>query len=568
MKKTAAMLICAAFFCGCAPTDVEIEETDISMESLSETETQTTAASVEETVTETSIKIPNIDKNTDSLTIDMNNKVSMEIAGELDEFYSLSAVTVKNCGSKSLDFLEGCGIYQLTLYDFDGRAKDYEQILKSMRLEQLIIYTENYSEEDREIFRECVTEYGQLIYSAEETLTICGYDIPVTDRYLTVDAAELTQSDALKISRLGRIENLTIDNVGETDLSMLEGIENIEGIALSGISGSSSRYIDLLKSLPELKKVRITDSEYSSERASELMLANPDCEVYYCADGDDGFGDYSDKCFFHLRPFVTPKDEEWRNELTLHFVNFTDEVKTAQELRIYHDNGGEWEQVQFANGEYYTAINLEIEPDSSENAIWEENEADSFTLTKELFDYSGMDTGRYKAAAVISGESCEMEFVINNSDCYGGGDSFTDVMDFLDEEQKEVFDKAYEFIDSIEGCDIGISEEYVQSHTTDDYIDEFASALTYDYAYNKLKKNGFINGKGNLVPFSGARGSDITVDGEYFVPISVSDDSVLFKNVVVGWHGDIPFEVWYNEINYHMIKTDEGWKFDVFQIWY
>ena len=102
----------------------------------------------------------------------------------------------------------------------------------------------------------------------------------------------------------------------------------------------------------------------------------------------------------------------------------------------------------------------------------------------------------------------------------------------------------------------------------DDLIAEVEAGYTHDYAVSQLKSYGYIDENGNLAAVSGGKGSDITVERNYFVPIYTSDNEVTFKVVVVHCHSDNKYFLWYSEKNYHMVKTDDGWRFDTFQLWY
>ena len=64
------------------------------------------------------------------------------------------------------------------------------------------------------------------------------------------------------------------------------------------------------------------------------------------------------------------------------------------------------------------------------------------------------------------------------------------------------------------------------------------------------------------------RGFDISHFDDSFLPVYSSDDEVVFQNIVTHAHEDNPYFVWFESLNYRMIKTDDGWKFDIFQFWY
>ena len=63
------------------------------------------------------------------------------------------------------------------------------------------------------------------------------------------------------------------------------------------------------------------------------------------------------------------------------------------------------------------------------------------------------------------------------------------------------------------------------------------------------------------------RGPVKVYDGHCFLPVSSDDAQVTFKAVVTYCHGDNPYEVWFEEIDYHMVNTENGWRVDKFSLW-
>ncbi len=131
---------------------------------------------------------------------------------------------------------------------------------------------------------------------------------------------------------------------------------------------------------------------------------------------------------------------------------------------------------------------------------------ETFLLEKNIFDCSGYRSGVYKAVVSFDEDSMERLFFIDNEST-----------DFLTDEQKDI-------------------------------LSETAARQTEEISYG--------------------RGVDITVYHCCFLPVFSDGNEVRFENIVTHVHKDDPCRVWFETLDYRMIKTEDGWEFDSFQLWY
>lgn len=262
-------------------------------------------------------------------------------------------------------------------------------------------------------------------------------------------------------------------------------------------------------------------------------------------------------------------DDEWkyRKELIFVFSNYTDEPVTVDSIQIIRESDGTL--MSLADGSNVLDINFTVQPGHKTD----------YLLRAEDFDYSACESGIYNAIVNVGLEGYGREFFINNSELYE--ETFTKVFSgqenwygtegfapaFLTEEQQKVFAKAnarmYEFF-WFDSC---LSTEYANTHTVDDFIELFTDVFTEEYA-KELAQERYIDENGDLVSFyGGGRGSNISYFGHCFLPVSSDDEQVTFKAVITYCHGDNPYEIWFEETDYHMVNTENGWRVDKFSIW-
>lgn len=251
-------------------------------------------------------------------------------------------------------------------------------------------------------------------------------------------------------------------------------------------------------------------------------------------------------------------DDEWkyRKELVFVFSNYTDEPVTVDSIQIIRKSDGE--------PLYLNDINFTVQPGHKTD----------YLLQAEDFDYSACESGIYNAVVNVGLEGYGREFFIDNSELYEEtipliwhkAEQIGIAPMFLTEEQQAVFAKAHVRMSEFFWCDSCLSEWYAERHTADEFIEMFTDVFTGDYAWS-LAGSRYIDENGSLRESIGGRGIDISYYGHCFLPVSSDDEQVTFKAVVTHCHSDNPYEIWFEEKDYRMVNTENGWRVDKFTIW-
>lgn len=351
-----------------------------------------------------------------------------------------------------------------------------------------------------------------------------------------------------------------------TDLSFLAEHENITSLRLEGSRIDAEKLAAELQKT-NIKELYITALEYSSDDSDLLMKAMPECKISYTVDFSYPQWRLPDSgLVFFTNVYIIPDTEEepwecktgpteiyageswWhRSSLVCTFTNFYEESKKINSVQIFRDVNGILTEMHFADGS--TALEIDFTIDSNTNS--------DFDITEEMFPFSKCETGIYKVVFDSDGEKLEQTFFI-----------YHDGMTFLTDEQRKVFDAASEITGNRFGCSTYMPEEYIESHTTEDFLAELCEGYTYDYAYARASEWGYIDENGDLKVCFGDRGSSIIHIYDCYVPVFSDENQVIFKNISIQGHPDDPYSIGFMELNYHMVKTDDGWRFDLFQISY
>lgn len=254
-------------------------------------------------------------------------------------------------------------------------------------------------------------------------------------------------------------------------------------------------------------------------------------------------------------------DDEWdyRKELIFAFSNYTDEPVNVESIQIV--NYITAEPVSFTDGSDTLNIDFTVQPLHKTD----------YLLQAEDFNYSACESGVYVAVVKSNLDYYRMEFFIDNSEVRE--ETFTKVFEgnggllgttgiaptFLTEEQQEIFAKACARMREFYWYDGYLSEEYADTHTADDFIELFTDVLTEEYA-RRLAQGTYIDENGDLQAVDSGKGGDIFYCGHCFFPVSADENQVSFKAVVIHAHIDNPYEVWFDEREYHMVNTENGWR--------
>lgn len=254
-------------------------------------------------------------------------------------------------------------------------------------------------------------------------------------------------------------------------------------------------------------------------------------------------------------------DSEWDYlyELIFVFSNYTNEAATVDSIQIIRSSDSE--PMRFKDGSDILNISFTVQPMHKTD----------YLLDYEDFDYYSRESGIYKAVVKVGGEEYEKEFFINNSGEYtetlytNGKTTTGSAPDFLNEEQRHIFAKAHEMMWKWFWCEGYMPEEYTDTHTAEDFIAELCEAFTENYARELAAK--YIDEKGELINIDSGRGGNINYFDHCFLPVSSDDEQVTFKAVVTYCHSDNPYEVWFEEKDYRMVNTENGWRVDKFTVW-
>lgn len=158
-------------------------------------------------------------------------------------------------------------------------------------------------------------------------------------------------------------------------------------------------------------------------------------------------------------------------------------------------------------------------------------------------------------------------------------------LDFLTEEQNETWIKSF-FIKQTDISADNSALPYGDKYTLDYYqptnisydsFDSFIrSAFTDEAVENMLTPSPFINVNGLVYWMDGARGGDISYSHSEFELVSADENAIKFK--CISYHTWDTFEEDYKEgdpVNYstyetdlEMIKTENGWRMEYYNLWY
>lgn len=256
--------------------------------------------------------------------------------------------------------------------------------------------------------------------------------------------------------------------------------------------------------------------------------------------------------------------DEWkyRKELVFVFSNYTDDPVTVDSIQIISESDDA--PVSFADGSTALDIDFTVQPGHKTD----------YLLRSEDFDYSACGSGIYNAVVNVGLEGYGREFFIDNSELYEetvpllwySNEQIGIAPAFLTGEQQTVFAKAHVRMSEFFWCDSCLFAEYAEKHTADEFIEMFTDVFTEDYAWN-LARSRYIDENGGLRESLGGRGADISYFGHCFLPVSSDDEQVTFKAFVTHCHSDNPYEIWFEEKDYRMVNTENGWRVDKFTVW-
>ncbi|MCM1578798.1 MAG: hypothetical protein NC078_08385 [Ruminococcus sp.] len=518
IKKTAALVLGMLMLSACSGAEAEVSgtsaeimtemtvserETETSAVTETSMETETTAAIEEYTEPQTAAQTEKASEKKDTekvtreeakayfaeygykfqyseLYIDMNDCwEGGDPLAKIDKKYfrNVYGLTVENAGNKDLSFLKNYHFYShITIENYSGNAD-----LGSLSFNSLIL--DDYKGGDLSTLANSGISWIWFSnYSGKEDLSV--------------------------ISQLDNIKELIFENYDDdTDFGFIANCPNITSLQLDNPSVDAKAAAELLKKT-NIKELNVITENYSSEDAELLMRTAPECAVKYIM--DDSPWNYRRKphegATFYTNLFIaaetnenTPSAEtgyisprnawQYYDRLVNVFSNNSDEECTVSSAKMYKIDGDSLIPMPFADGSYTLETDISIAPDG-----WY-----TFEITGDMFRFTECEAGIYKIVFDAGGEKSGQHFAICNFDD-----------NLLTEEQLEIMDKAYEITDEYFGCSTHMSQEYADSHTAEEFLENLYPAYTREYAYSK-SLGKYIDENGNLKEVHGDRGGDITV---------------------------------------------------------
>ncbi len=175
----------------------------------------------------------------------------------------------------------------------------------------------------------------------------------------------------------------------------------------------------------------------------------------------------------------------------------------------------------------------------------------------------------------------DLEKAIENDETYKGAEKIS----FLNPEQQKVFEKAF-YIKLMLNLDTsyfwsGIGEKPYENaemvggticmrtgYSYESVMSEFCSVLSEEIV-EKDGGSGICNADGEFAISDGARGADIGYDHIEFVPEPTKNDpDVVFKGIATYCDPDSGEVTHTKDYIFRMEKTNNGWKFKEFSLWF
>lgn len=554
---TASESVSAAEKATVTETETEMQET----EEVTETTAEDKKVSAEEYFSSRGFAFSERYKRSYEIILDMNDYKDVPNPFEdMDENYlkKIKYFTLLNVDGCGIDFISQLWAYEITVKDYSGSA-DFSGITCHITFDNYI---------GGDLSTVICSEYPYSIkfenYSGEYPLNgLPKNDVHYFDFENFADGVDFSFISEYPNAAYIRLKG---SNTKDIDFNFIKDCKSLKSVLICGKSIDAEALAEILKN-SNIGGLSVTVEDYSSTDAELLMCAAPSCSISYELDSSpwDYNKEPTEGVAFFANLYVYPNAEkkQWECEtssarayypgtwgyhgsLVCTFTNFTEEKQKINSVKIFRDDKGVLTEMPFADGSTSLEIDFAAEPNANSD----------FDITEEMFPFSKCETGIYKVVFDWNGERLEQQFAICNSD-----------EDFLTEEQNEIFQKAYKITDRYFGCSTYLPQEYIDDHTTEEFLVNLYEGYTRDYAYSK-SVGKYIDKDGNLMPAYGDRGGDISEQGNFFMPIYSNENEVLFKNFVIHGHEDYPYYIWFEEINYHMVKTDEGWRFDQFDLWY
>ncbi|MDE7303865.1 MAG: hypothetical protein K2N60_11165 [Oscillospiraceae bacterium] len=377
------------------------------------------------------------------------------------------------------------------------------------------------------------------------------------------------------------IENFYFNDYSKNvDFSALKDCPNIKVVWLRGGILDAEAFADVLKN-SGIEQLTAEVTNYSEADGDTLMKAAPTKKISYGM-----YTEATDREKLHdgglavcTNVEVIPNFPEenitdiWthRSSLMCRFSNYTDEAKTARSVTIMRDDGLVRDintPVAFKDGSLTHELDFTV--NAGENA--------DLDINGEMFDFASCEQGTYKIFFDFGDRTIEQRFFISldyASDDYWdfwetseGSNTYDFKPSFMNAEQREVFSKAYSVTRDWFWCSRYLSEEEAAKLTADEFLAPIREVFTEDYTMQKTLGFYINEETGELQAASGDGGTNPEYQDGLFFPVYSDENELIFKVIEIHAHDSDPFRVWPEEENFHMVKTENGWRFDKFDLWY
>ncbi len=405
------------------------------------------------------------------------------------------------------------------------------------------------------------------VQSEKALLTICGEMYEPDTESLVIDMSSVKEHELDSLSEFTKVTELSVYNAEDHDLDFIKKFDGLEYLYVTGCQGTDN-VVSAIADNSSLFSLAVEDTEFSDYNSYNLFKSANCNSVVYMQPSANPEAEENVKFYFSVSPAVYTDS----GEIELVFTNETDKTGYVEIQSISVWFGDDLETIYTPDG---TQEKIEVPWGASVGAALS-------------FSEIGLEhpiTGRYRISCTFSreGEGNAFEQV---RDFYVTTPFISDIPqeiycdyrpdanyyfyktpDFLSDEQLEVFKKAYILENAFYGTDSELSQQYADTHSTEEFIAQFTDVFTEEYAYNKALGT-YLDENGRLKPTSASSGVDISLWGMEFIPIQSNSSEVIFKAQTVHSYEDEPRYIWYNERKFHMINTEDGWKFDCFGLWY
>lgn len=572
-KKFAAIILSALCLAACGNSTAGSDETAaVTAETTAETSetSETTSAETAEPGTEPSSDGYRYEKY--DLYIDMSK---VKDAGALyDRLISednyISDLILSNVDDADLSFIRDRDIYRIEIEKYNGRTD--LGVLAGGSIRELT-FGEVTDSTGLDAIAKADGIYT-LIFDTYSGNIDFGFASECKDMQ-GINFGNVTDVSGLEtLAKVPNLNFIVFENYSkDIDLNFLSECPNITGARLEGADIKADMFADAVKN-SSLKTLYIKAENFDLADGEEMMLALPDVNVTYCMDDspwykagpwEEGYVPDSDvmvytnpcvkrgaseekwECRTSGIEFVSP-DEEFKHESTLLcvFSNYSDEAKTVESAKLYRIYNGE-EPVDFSGGETLE-IGLELAPQTKTD----------LDITEDMLPYSALESGDYRIVFNVGGEQVEHRFCVMSDEDKSPN--------FLTDEQTEIYKTAESLTKTYFGCSHYLSEEDIQNTTAEEFIAMVCEGFTYDEAVSL--SSSYMDENGELKAISADRGGDISVFDHFYKCIYSGDDTVMFQSIVVHTTEDNPYFLWFEAIDYKMVNTDNGWRFERFPFWY